>query len=178
MKLSNEKTFCSFFLSSICLGSYLATVDAAKKCSTWATEDCIGDIDKRYDPDSSPNLVDLHSLYEKMDGYWVGTGATYNSNKTLWEANWVSPYSWGNSDRLLNITVSGTRFYQHEISIASKAPQEFCESELPTFEGYPPIPYVWDDGVCGINGIAVASETFRTSTHELNEISVTIGGTG
>ena len=174
MKLSNKKSFCTFFLSSIYLGSYLSTVDAAKKCGTWATEDCIGDIDKRYDPDTSPNLVDLHPLYEKMDGYWVGTHTSYDADKNPWESNIGFPYTPG-AGAFMNISVSGTRFYQHEIYLFSKASQSFCESEIPSTPGWSP--YVWDDGVCGVNGFATASEIFRTSTHELNEISVTIGGT-
>jgi len=178
MKLFNKKSFCSFFLCSIYLGSHLCTVDAARKCGTWATEDCLGDIDKRYDPDTSPNLVDLHPLYEKMDGYWVGTQTSYDANKNVWQARASVPYMSENADAFVNITVSGTRFYQHEIYVLSKAPQTFCESELPTIPDSPPLRHVWDDGVCGVNGVAAASDIFRTSTHELNEISVTIGGTG
>lgn len=170
MKLSN-----ALLLSTIHLDACLSPVDAApKKCGTWATERCIGEIDKRYDPNNSPNLADLHPLYGKMDGYWLGTYTSYEpTTKTPWVAKYPTMYEIKKVPYYLNISVSGTRFHEHHAIFMSKAAQSFCESPNQPYYTFP-----LDNGICGVNGWVRLADLYRASTHELNDVSVTVKGTG
>lgn len=179
MKLTRAAFYFAFLLATI---ASLPYASGAKKCGTWATEDCIGDTDIRYDPDASTDLLDLHPLYKGFEGLWIGNFTTYDSMKVPASPGQVppgpggrgaNPYPGENILAFWNVTVSGSRFYQHDLYVYSPADEDFCAEELP--EGFK---NVQDDGECGVNGYASAGEVFRTSTHEIDEISVNIKGTG
>ena len=176
MKFSKVLTSAIFLIQLLS-----STVRAAKKCSTWATEDCIGDIDIRYDPDASTNLVDLHPLYKEMQGLWVGTFTNYDGSNNVATIKQFSPgpgrpenpYPQDSFLAFWNVSVSGSRFYQHDLYVYAPADSDFCAEEVP-----PGNKNVLGDGLCGVNGYASAGEVFRTSTHEKDEISRTVAGTG
>lgn len=46
------------------------TVSSALKCGQWNTHACLGDTDKRYDPDYTNDIKKQDELWEKMDGFY------------------------------------------------------------------------------------------------------------
>ena len=74
------------------------------------------------------------------------------------------PYSYGQYQGFINITVSGSRFYQHNIFVYPPADAAFCD------ETANPVPAgkvnAYGSGVCGVTGGAKSFEAFGTSSYE------------
>lgn len=43
---------------------------SALKCGQWNTHPCLGDTDKRYDPNYTNDIVEQNELWGKMDGFY------------------------------------------------------------------------------------------------------------
>lgn len=86
MKLANPRFV---LLRATCLLLLVVGLSSAIACGNWATEPCIGDSDKRYDPDASADLVDLDPLYSRLDGYWAGEITAFDGDKSPLEPQFL-----------------------------------------------------------------------------------------
>jgi len=153
---------------------------ALAKCGTWATKECRGDTDIRYDPSVSSDLEDLDPLYKHFEGLWIGTASRYDGNLNLYEpqlvpdnplySRGVRPYLNIGVDAFWNITLKGPRYYRHDITVWPAPDPSFCV-DVPGFSNS-----LVPDGICGINGHAVASDVYKSSSHEkLSKIEQILG---
>jgi len=79
------------------------------RCGRPLTTACLGDTDKRYDPDSSNDLLDQAPVWSKFGGYYRGVGS-FTHNLPDSQTNYpVIVYA--------NSTVTGSRIYHHRVII-------------------------------------------------------------
>lgn len=148
-----------------------AQVVSAVQCGQWYSTDCLADTDIRYDKDASDAFFDQNPIWEKFNGFWNFTELTYDvfgapSSAGLFDLElgfWGPglPYNLFPSTGYVNVTITGSRFAQHNLWIYQPASEEFCSQEVP--EGFA---NVVGNGTCGINGYSQAVEYFATTSYE------------
>ena len=149
-----------------------ALLGRATACGEWwQKEDCLADTDPRYDQDASNDLEAQHDIWSKMDGLWIGELSFFDGDGNVHPSSFYDtaagfgwPYSYGQYQGFINITVSGSRFYQHNIFVYPPADAAFCD------ETANPVPAgkvnAYGSGVCGVTGGAKSFEAFGTSSYE------------
>lgn len=168
MYIPNLTLFTSIYLSAS-LSSFSAGVaGAALECGTWLTHACLGDIDDRYNPDYTNNIIEQNDLWSKQDGFWM---VTQTSTQVITHFNPFNltatigiPYDENEAVTFVNFTSSGSRRYEHRYVVYPPAPQDFCDLPVPpgSLNVLPP----FSGAVCGVNGYASFVEGFKTSTYE------------
>ena len=148
----------------------LKSIDAVD-CGRWYSNPCLGDDDVRYDPHASDNIVDQGPVWRNLSGYWKykvyafdPTGrpqepSASNPNQPFFVGGF--PYSYSPAYGFLNMTIVGSRIYQHRYLIFQPADTSFCNEELS-----PGFVNVLGNGTCGVTGYSLFSELFGTSTYE------------
>ena len=104
-------------------------VTAAWDCGHWYTTECIGKIDKRYNPKSSLDLIDQHPIWRYLDGYYMGDCYDHagvqdlptkpeiiDKEPTVAFPGWPYP-EFPYAGDFYNLTVDGSRFIIQDISI-------------------------------------------------------------
>ena len=61
---------CSAPTLLLLLSTIVSSVSAIE-CGNALTEPCLGETDKRYDPNSSNNLIDQSVIWSKLSGYYT-----------------------------------------------------------------------------------------------------------
>lgn len=127
----------------------------------------------RYDPEISPDIDSLDPLFFKAHGLWTGTFMSYDGDynvmpvmHTIPGVSGVRPYPYP-AKAYYNITIDGTRWYQHDIYIHDHAEEDFCNEKIPMFP--PGRSNVLGDGVCGENGHVWAADAYKVSNHEKSD---------
>jgi len=151
-------------------------------CGRWYSSDCFAKSDKRYDASYSNTIRDQDPLLADLAGFWKATVKSYDSNDQPIQpiafdpANLATlfglPYKSDTKTEYVNITVSGSRYYEHRYSGYGAATQEFCDNPLSSFSAQ----NVLSNGTCGVNGYATWGETYSTSSHEKDGTLKQIGG--
>ena len=120
------------------LNSMPSGVQAGSKCGTSLYQECIGKGDKRYDPDVSANLADIHPIFAKYGGFWQCIFKDFDGDTKPKPTKYVPandearathknrPYNLTDVPAFINVTVDGTRLYMHELRVYSPAPVDFC----------------------------------------------------
>eukprot|EP00978_Attheya_sp_CCMP212_P014244 scaffold36212_cov53-Attheya_sp.AAC.2 len=155
-------------LLSIFLTSSALPLSQALKCGHWYSHACLGDTDKRYDPEYTNDIAEQNELWEKQSGFWR---VTRESDQAMAPFDPVDltgvvglPYDDNKAINFVNITLSGSRRYVHNYVIWPPAPQSFCdEYEL---LGVPSFFLALGGGVCGVNGFASFVERYDVSSYE------------
>ena len=139
---------------------------SALKCGQWNTHPCLGDTDKRYDPNYNNDIVEQNELWGKMDGFYR---VNQTSSKEMARFNPIElniydgfPYDSNELITFVNITTKGSRRYEHRFLFYPPVDQAWCDenpNELPTQLNAL-------SGLCGINGYATFAENFKVSSHE------------
>lgn len=149
----------------------------------WWSNNCDSKHDIRYNPDKSPDISSLDPLFSKAGGFWIGEVRALDANFTDIGntpsfgipgrfPNGPKPYA-GPTKAYFNITISKTRWEQHDAYVRDPAPLDFCNGFIP-----PGMLSVGDDGVCGETGYAWAADLFKASTHEKDDTLRFVAGTG
>ena len=141
-------------------------------CGRWYSSACLAESDKRYDASYTNNIRDQNPLWADQDGFWKATAKSYDSNDqpnqpiAFDPANLATgfglPYTRDISTSYVNITVSGSRYFEHRYLGLSPAPQTFCDTPLSSFSAQ----NVLSNGICGVNGYASWTEAYATSSYE------------
>mmetsp|Transcript_1390 Transcript_1390/g.1589 ORF Transcript_1390/g.1589 Transcript_1390/m.1589 type:complete len:438 (-) Transcript_1390:57-1370(-) len=161
------------------------------KCGTFWTKDCLGKSDKRYDPNSSINLIDQHPFYKHYVGLYnstlTGTSPGFGVvrgfpyDEKTGEFGKGPLYNYENFISFRNITVVGSRLYLHSYTFFPPVPLDLCNgSSYSSF--LPPTNDTRnlqdDDTVCGINGRVLASDGWYHSSYEKDGTAIALSGTG
>ena len=163
-------------------------VQAGSKCGTSLYQECIGKGDKRYDPDVSANLADIHPIFAKYGGFWQCIFKDFDGDTKPKPTKYVPandearathknrPYNLTDVPAFINVTVDGTRLYMHELRVYSPAPADFCPGTPD--DKHTNVMDADAGGVCGITGWAEGGDVVRTSTHDKNEYSISVHTSG
>ena len=161
-------TMISITISLLLLGA--GTTDAVS-CGRWYSNPCLAESDARYDPSVSDNIIDQGAVWEHLQGFWkyevnaYGPGghpqhpSATNPNQPFLVGGF--PYSYYPGIGFLNVTIVGTRMYQHRYLVFPPAPQGFCDETLAS--GFV---NVLGNGTCGETGYSYFSEVFGVSSYE------------
>ena len=63
----------------------------AVQCGKWYSNSCLGETDKRYDPDASNAIIDQSDFSKHREGFWIRTYYSYGA-----DGNPMTPSSPGN----------------------------------------------------------------------------------
>lgn len=143
------------------------------ECGHWYSNDCLADEDIRYDDEASNTITDQAIIWGKLHGLYRSTVTGFGPTGEKLEEGFFNllntggttsfPYSSANPpyEQFINLSFIGSRHYQHRYSIFPAASTEFCNRTAPVglLNVIPP-------GVCGANGISIASEAYATSSYE------------
>lgn len=160
--------------------SCLMLTYASAGCGEWWSNACIGNGDKRYDESYSNDFKDQHSIWGDLEGYWIGNftfmdgdGQPFPTShyNTAYKFGW--PYQYGQYNGFINVTIKGSRYYQHNYFAYPPASAEFCEQTVP--EGKL---NVIGTGTCGVNGNAKSFDAFGTTSHEKDGTMHSLEGAG
>ena len=148
-----------------------AAVTDAVSCGRWYSNPCLAENDARYDPNASDNIVDHGAVWEHLQGFWKYEVNAYGPGGQPQEPSAANPnqpflvggfpYSYFPSVGFLNVTILGSRMYQHRYLVFPPAPQEFCDATLAS--GFV---NVLGKGTCGETGYSYFSELFGVSSYE------------
>jgi len=150
-------------------------------CGQWYSSSCLAESDKRYDASYTNNIREQNSLWADQEGFWMATIKTYDSNDQpsqplVFDPNNLAsgiglPYTRKIRTAYINITLSGSRYYDHRYRLNSHAPQDFCDKPVT-----PPAMNALSGGKCGINGFASWTEKYATTSYEKDGSLKQIGG--
>lgn len=175
----------TFFLL---LNSLSSGVQAGSKCGTALYQDCIGKGDKRYDPDVSANLADIHPIFAKYGGFWQCIFKDFDGDTKPKPTKYVPandearakhknrPYNLTDVPAFINVTLDKTRMYLHELRVYSPAAVEFCPGTPD--DKHTNVMDADAGGVCGVTGWAEGGDIVRTSTHNKDEYSISVKSSG
>jgi len=160
----------------------LTDVEAAK-CGDFFYNECSKtDSDVRYDPDASIALKDQDPIWSKMEGFWIGNytffdgeGIPQASSTYDEDYGYGWPYGYADYRGAINITIIGSRYYQHNYFFYPPASSEFCN------ENSDPPPgklNAYGSGACGVNGGFKSFDAFGTSSHEKDGTMHSLPGAG
>lgn len=154
----------------------------AVKCGQWHSTECLGDTDKRYDPDFANSIVEQEALWGKQAGYWKGVTRSYDGNDvptkpvmfdpTNLATGFGLPYKRDSSVAFANITFAGSRAYEQRYTIYAPANKTWC-ADNPSIG---PSMNALNGGECGVNGYASWTESVRVSSYEKDGSLVYLGG--
>jgi len=171
-------------LSSLSL-TFLAVVASseAASCGDPLYNKCkLSDSDVRYDAEASNNLKDQDPIYEKLEGFWVGnytflTGEGITFPSSLYDETYGFgwPYKYGDYRGAINITIVGSRYYQHNYFFYPPASNLFCAENPNPEKGKS---NVYGSGVCGVNGGFKSFDAFSTATYEKDGTMISLKGAG
>lgn len=171
-------------LSSLSV-TFLAVVASseAASCGDPLYNKCkLSDSDVRYDAEASNNLKDQDPIYEKLEGFWVGnytflTGEGITFPSSLYDETYGFgwPYKYGDYRGAINITIVGSRFYQHNYFFYPPASDSFCAENPNPEKGKS---NVYGSGVCGVNGGFKSFDAFSTASHEKDGTMISMKGAG
>jgi len=140
-------------------------------CGRWYSSSCLAESDKRYDTSYTNNIREQDSLWADQEGFWLATSKSYDSNDqpnqpmtfdpTNLATGFGLPYTRDTSTTYVNITLSGSRYFEHRYKVYSPAPQEFCDKPV-IF----PAMNALSNGICGINGYASWIDSYATTGYE------------
>lgn len=162
----------------------LSALATAQGCGNWwETTECYGATDKRYDDAASNDLSAQHELWPKLHGLWIGDLSFFDGDGAIMQPSLYNaaygygwPYEYGQYKGFINITVSGSRFYQHNIFVYPAAPNSFCVATAPNVTSTQLDAF--GAGVCGVNGGAKSFEAFGTSSYEKDGSMIALPGEG
>ncbi len=175
----------SFFLL---LNSLSSGVQAGSKCGTALYQACIGEGDKRYDPDVSANLAEIHPIFAKYGGFWQCIFKDYDGDTKPKPTKYVPaneearakhknrPYNLTDVPAFINVTLDNTRLYLHELRVYAPAPADFCPGTPD--DKHTNVMDADAGGVCGVTGWAEGGDIVRTSTHNKDEYSISVKSSG
>jgi len=151
-------------------------------CGRWYSSACLAETDKRYDASYTNNIRDQDPLFADQAGFWKATSKNYDSNdqpsqpSAFDPANLATqvgfPYKRDAKTSYVNITVTGSRYYEHRYTVYGAAPQEFCATPLSSNSAQ----NVLSNGTCGVNGYAAWAEQYATSSYEKDGTLKLFGG--
>lgn len=140
-------------------------------CGNWYSNSCRRDEDLRYDPNASDSIVEQAPVWGYFQGFWKYEVNGYGPGGEPLGPSLANPaqpflvggfpYSYFPAFGFLNVTIIGSRMYQHRYHIHSPASQEFCDQTL--VSGFV---NVLGTGTCGETGYSYSSEFFGTSSYE------------
>jgi hypothetical protein len=153
----------------------------AVDCGKWYSNECVGETDKRYDPNYPIDLLDLNPIWGHLNGYWIQeflVMADPNSETSLRVPSFYNPnlpVTGGNLPYTIryafyNETFQGSRYHSNRYYIMEPADEGFCNQTPPIG-----LSNVFGDGTCGSNGYAVSASQFGTTSYE-NDGSITMIG--
>jgi len=154
----------------------------AAKCGDFFYNECSYADDVRYNPDASIALKDQDPIWSKLEGFWVGNYSFYDGEgkpmpSSLYDEAYGFGWPYGYEDYrgAINITIVGSRYYQHNYFFYPPATTQFCsENSNPT----PGKLNVYGNGVCGVNGGFKSFNAFGTSSHEKDGTMHSLPGAG
>lgn len=148
-----------------------ASITDAVSCGRWYSNPCLAENDARYDPNASDNIIDQGAVWDHLQGFWKYEVNAYGPGGQPQEPSATNPnqpflvggfpYSYFPAVGFLNVTIVGTRLYQHRYLVFPPAPQEFCDETLAS--GFV---NVLGKGTCGETGYSYFSELFGVSSYE------------
>jgi len=149
---------------------------SALKCGQWNTHPCLGDTDKRYDPDYTNDITEQNELWGRMNGFYRVT-QTSSQKTTRFNPIDLSetdgfPYDDNEAITYVNITTNGSRRYEHRFLFYPPIDQAWCDENPNEF----PTQLNALSGLCGINGYATFAENFKVSSHEKDGSLSSLGG--
>jgi len=115
MKVSN----LTLISTSLVVLATLPTQSKALKCGIkGVTKPCIGQTDSRYNQDVTYNLKEQNNFWKSLEGLYVQDVTLYESNGTAVTNNVFFPaqqgtYDFSKAKSFVNITVDGSRLYNH-----------------------------------------------------------------
>jgi hypothetical protein len=160
-------TSCSFLVD------YCTAKDVeSKPCGNWYSSPCATNLDQRYDSKVSNSLSTQSAIWANLEGLWRYEVHAYDPNGeplqptllNLYQPIFVGgfPYSYYPAVGFLNLTIVGSRMYQHRYLIFPPAQKEFCRGQdIP--KG---MVNVLGSGSCGDTGFSYSMELFGTSSYE------------
>ena len=117
-----------------------------------------------------------------MEGFWIGNytffdgeGVPQASSTYDEQYGYGWPYGYGDYRGAINITIIGSRFYQHNYFFYPPASSEFCN------ENADPPPgklNAYGSGTCGVNGGFKFFDAFGTSSYEKDGTMHSLPGAG
>jgi hypothetical protein len=152
----------------------------AISCGEWYSNPCLAKYDVRYDPSGSDSIVDqAPAVWGSFEGFWTYEVKAYNTDGEPQEPTINNPnqpfliggfpYPYFPAQGFLNVTIVGSRMYQHRYLIHPPAPANFCgQAVIPGFVN------VLGNGTCGATGYSYFSEMFGTSSFERDGTVVTL----
>eukprot|EP00581_Thalassiosira_minuscula_P030485 CAMPEP_0183762978 /NCGR_PEP_ID=MMETSP0739-20130205/9396_1 /TAXON_ID=385413 /ORGANISM="Thalassiosira miniscula, Strain CCMP1093" /LENGTH=540 /DNA_ID=CAMNT_0026001317 /DNA_START=32 /DNA_END=1654 /DNA_ORIENTATION=+ len=158
---------------------------SAANCGGILYHPCIGETDKRYDPNVSADLDDIDPIWGQYAGHWHCTVNDFDGNTQPAKTNYVPadaearashsnrPYVLTDTPAFMKVAVDGTRLTINELRIYAPPSAEFCAGTPDDMHTN-----IMDDGECGTNGWAEGGDLVRTSTHNKDEYAVTAASTG
>jgi hypothetical protein len=140
----------------------------ALKCGGPLTSPCLGETDKRYDPNIPSSIIEQDPTWKQYEGFWKISVKNYDTDGTpakpkphIPGVNQDLPYTVSEGVSFFNHTIIGSRIWICGYYLYGPAPESFCNQ---TFD--PPSQNVIGSGVCGVNGLPTATCQYGTSTHE------------
>eukprot|EP00571_Detonula_confervacea_P011588 CAMPEP_0172307012 /NCGR_PEP_ID=MMETSP1058-20130122/7953_1 /TAXON_ID=83371 /ORGANISM="Detonula confervacea, Strain CCMP 353" /LENGTH=472 /DNA_ID=CAMNT_0013019071 /DNA_START=72 /DNA_END=1490 /DNA_ORIENTATION=+ len=164
-------------LSLVLLSGLISKANAVQ-CGTPLTTDCVADSDIRYDKEYSNDLIKQSPFWEHWEGLWraecttrdaegnVISGAPYDEKTGTYGMG--TPTNFDGQRAYSNITMVGSRLYQHSYIVTPPVPQETCQL-FPASEV---------DETCGVNGRIVLGEMYGTTTYEKDGTAHLFKGNG
>lgn len=155
----------------------------ASKCGDFFYNKCSSNSeDPRYDIAASINLQDQDPIWKKLEGFWIGNYTFYDGNGDVFPTSLYNeqygygwPYDYNSYRGAINITISGSRYYQHNYFFYPPASKEFCaENSVPPLG----MANAYGAGVCGVNGGFKSFDAFGTSSHEKDGTMHSLPGAG
>ena len=162
-------------------------MQAGSKCGSALYRECLGKGDKRYDPDVSANLADIHPIFAKYGGFWQCIFKDFDGDTKPKPTKYVPandearakhknrPYNLTDVPAFINVTLDKTRLYMHELRVYSPAPADFCPG---TPVDHTNVMDANAGGICGLTGWAEGGDVVRTSTHNKDEYSIAVKSSG
>mmetsp|Transcript_25103 Transcript_25103/g.41664 ORF Transcript_25103/g.41664 Transcript_25103/m.41664 type:complete len:549 (-) Transcript_25103:969-2615(-) len=152
----------------------------AISCGQWYSNPCLAEDDARYDPSGSDSIIDQAPVaWGNFEGFWRYEVKAYGPDGQPQEPTITNPnqpflvggfpYPYFPAFGFLNVTISGSRMYQHRYLIHPPASADFCDQAV-----IPGFVNVLDNGDCGKTGYSYFSEIFATSSFERDGTVVTL----
>lgn len=157
------------------------------QCNKRWTEGC--PVDKRANPNISPNLKANAPVWNEFEGFWVGMYTAQDREGRPLTENFVNenltaeiPYDRSTVSMFVNRTIVETRYYEHIYYVY--APADSTRASEETGVKFCTLPYppgsnnVRGKGKCGVNGWVGLAERFGTASFEKDGVANFFDATG